>query len=67
MQIKSEMRKRVSFSEINNQHAEMESFHAHFGMQREHSETLLTFISYHLSLRFLFCLFLSGSFTQVLL
>ena len=34
----------------------------------EHSAILSTFIiSYHLSLRSLFCLFLSGPFTQVLL
>ena len=33
----------------------------------ELSAIVLTFISYHLSLRSLFCLFLSGLFTQVLL
>ena len=37
-------------------------------LQGEHSAILSTFIilSYHLSLRYLFCLFLSGHFTQVL-
>ena len=33
----------------------------------EHSAILLTSLSYHLSLRSLFCLLLSGRFTQVLL
>ena len=32
----------------------------------EHSAILLTLLSYHLSLRSLFCLFLRGRFTQVL-
>ena len=36
-------------------------------LQREHSAILLTFIKLPLSLRSLFCLFLSGNFTQVLL
>ena len=36
-------------------------------LQGEHSAMLLTFISYLLSLRSLFCLFLSGRFAQVLL
>ena len=36
-------------------------------LQGEHSAILTTSLSYHLSLRSLFCLFFSGSFTQVLL
>ena len=36
-------------------------------MLREHSAILSTFLSYHLSLRSLFCLFLNGHFTQALL
>ena len=36
-------------------------------LQGEHSALLLTFIKSHLSLRSLFCLFLSGHFRQVLL
>ena len=35
-------------------------------LQREHSAILLPSLSYQLSLRPLFCLFLSGRFTQVL-
>ena len=36
-------------------------------LQGEHSVILSTPLSYHLSLRSLFCLLLSGCFTQVLL
>ena len=36
-------------------------------LQREHSAILSTFIKLHLSLRSLFCLFLSGCLGQVLL
>ena len=36
-------------------------------LQGEHSAILLTFLSYHLKLRVLFCLFLSGCLRQYLL
>ena len=36
-------------------------------LQGEHSAILQPSLSYHLSLRYLFCLFLTGRFTQVLL
>ena len=36
-------------------------------LQGEHSAILRPSLSYHLSFRSLFCLFLSGHFTQVLL